>query len=150
MGTKTLLIIYTQIKKVSISANVFLSATKTCGLQFKMGPTVIRIFSAPHCTAFLKARHRRELNPVLTSQECHHRGLLLFCCCCNKGKSKTWRNKTKILFPQEKKTTQHLAAILFCHHMGISLGQEAETRRKRQLVSPIPSIPHNDTELAND
>ena len=54
------------------------------------------------------------------------------------------------MFLQEKKARKHLAATLSCHHRGISLGHEAETRRKRQLVSPIPSISQNDTVLLYD
>lgn len=95
-----------------------------------------------------KARHRRELNPVPTESgvpppESFAFLLLLYL----KGKSKTWRNKPRSLFLQEKKAHEHLAATLSWHHRGISLGHEAETRRKRQLVSPIPSISQNDTVL---
>ena len=41
--------------------------------------------------------------------------------------------------PPGKENPKHLAATLSCHHMGISLDHEAETRRQK-AVSPFPSI----------
>lgn len=45
------------------------------------------------------------------------------------------------LFLQEKKARKHLAATLSCHHRGISLGHEAETRRQDNWFPQSPAFP---------
>ena len=81
--------------------------------QNKLVSSLKHTFFCTPLHSILKSKTPQGIEP------CPHRGLLLFCCGCNKGKSKTWRNKPKTLFPQ------HLAAILFYHHIGIYLSQEA-------------------------
>lgn len=107
-----------------------------CHLNLSHPPSILK-----------KSKTPQGIEPCPDSQECHHRSLLLFCCCCIKGKKQNLEEQNKVCSSRKRKPL-HTGLLYYCHHKGISLGHEAETRRKRQLVSPIPSIPHNDTELA--